>query len=152
MSEQNIENNDSDTQKPEEQRELSNIEKYNLRKKIEAEMAAEKAAKQQEKQQEKKENVWLTEAVNAYKASASPRIIELIKDLDPESQLVVLKANAESRTDPNTSSLPIPVGPNKDYLWDNYTTFNQTKDKIEYNIPASELMNPNKNRKLLGLD
>ena len=128
-----------------EKKELTNIEKYNVARKEEA----KKTKAKEEKAQERKLKSYLKEAIESRKAHAPQYVLNLIEKLDPESQLEVLKAHDERRADPNVSTLGVPIGRVKNPL-EEYMDYNPTKDRIDYNIPASVLMNNEKNKKLLG--
>lgn len=153
MSEQNTDNTDPEPTPtpPSEKRDLTNIEKYNLKKRMEAQIKEAEDQKKAEKAEAKKSDVFLKEALEARKFNAPQYVLDLIEGLDPESQLMVLKAHADKIKDPNQSSIPVPIGREKEPL-EEYMIFNPTKETIEYNIPASVLMNPNKNKRLLGLE
>jgi hypothetical protein len=131
--------------KPEEKKELTNIEKYNAARKVELEKVKVKESKTKDRETKK----YLKEAIEARKAHAPKYVLNLIENLDPKSQLEVLKAHDERQPDPNVSSIGVPIGREKDPL-EQYMNFNPNKDTIEWNIPASELMDRNKNKKLLG--
>ena len=131
--------------KPEAKTELTNIEKYNAARKVELEKVQVKESKAKDRETKK----YLKEAIEARKAHAPQYVLNLIEKLDPASQLEVLKAHDERQPDPNVSSIGVPIGREKDPL-EQYMAFNPSKDTIEWNIPASELMNQDKNKKLLG--
>ena len=128
---------------------LTNIEIHNIKKKVKEEVVAEKD--KEIKSKDKEVDKFLLEAIEARKLNAPQYVLALIKDLDPASQLLVLKTNSERNADPNTSSIGTPIGRQKMPL-EEYMVYNQSKDKIEYNIPASVLMNPKNNKKLLGIE
>lgn len=129
--------------------EITNIEKYNIEKAVKVKVEAEKD--KEIKSKDKTINIFLQEAIDARKLQAPQYVLNLLEKLDPESQLAVLKAHSEKNADPNTSSIGRPIGRDKDPL-EEYMDYNPNKDTITYNIPASVLMNPKKNKTLLGIE
>lgn len=122
-------------------RKKSNIEIYN----------EEKYKKSQNRVQVEKDRnkELLDELLTTYKSRADKQTIEIIKDLDIESQIKVLKAREKTKApDPNTPSIPTPVGPVKNGLEKYITKHNPWSGELEYQIPASVLMNPEKNKQL----
>lgn len=149
MSEKEPDSKSTDPKPPIPKPKLSNIEIHNIKQKAKEEVVIEKDKEIKEK--DDKVNEFLLEAIEARKAQAPPYVLNLIVDLDPQSQLAVLKAHSEKNADPNTSSIGVPIGGVKDPL-EEYMTYNQSQDKIDYSIPASVLMNPKNNKKLLGIE
>ena len=149
MSDKNSDPDNTDPKPPVPKPKLTNIEIHNIKKKVKEEVVAEKDKEIESK--DKEVDKFLLEAIEARKLNAPQYVLALIKDLDPASQLLVLKTNSERNADPNTSSIGVPIGRQKMPL-EEYMVYNQSKDKIEYNIPASVLMNPKNNKKLLGIE
>ena len=148
MSDINKDSENTDP-KPDPKPELTNIEKYNLKKKVTEEVEAEKAEVIKDK--DKEINAFLKEAIEARKINAPLYVLNLIEKLDPQSQLEVLKAHSEKNVTANMSSIGVPIGRDKNPL-EEYMTYNPTNDKISYEIPASVLMNSKNNKKLLGIE
>jgi len=97
-----------------------------------------------------KENLWRDELIQSLENQADYQTKEIIKDLDPESKLLVLKARVElnkKHPSPNTSSIPTPVGNVKMGI-EKYMKFVPGSGKIEWSIPASVILDPIKNKKL----
>lgn len=150
MSDKKIEDpKPTEPEKPTPAPQLSNIELFNLKKKLKEEVVEETDKVIESK--DKKVDAFLKEAIEARKINAPPYILNIIESLDPESQLVVLKAHAEKNADPNISTLGVPIGKEKHPL-EEYMIYNVNKDTINYSIPASVLMDPKKNKKLLGIE
>ncbi len=89
------------------------------------------------------EKDYMQEAIDSYKLNANRETLRLIESLPKEAQLQALKNSA------NSSSIGTPIGSNKGGL-EQYMTYNEAKDEIRFDIPASKLMNRGKNKELLG--
>ena len=104
----------------------------------------------QQKTPEEKADIWRDELIESLSNQADLRTKELIKNLDPDSKLLVLKENIKqiaAHPAPNNPSIPNPTGQPKVGLA-KYMKFVPGSDKIEWNIPASVLLDPIKNKKL----
>ena len=141
QDEQSTEESEATTEeKPVSKPKKTNIEIYN-------EERIKRAGKKVINEKEKSK-LLLEELVKSYKSRADKETVAIIKDLALEDQLVVLKAKEKQKPpEPNTSSIPTPMGPIKTGL-EKYMKFNQYTGEIEWRIPASELLNPEKNKKL----
>jgi len=128
---------------PTEKRKKTNIEIYNEEK-------LKRAGKRVQNEKDKSK-LLLEELVKSYKSRADKETIAIIKDLALEDQLTVLKAKEKTEKtkapEPNTGSIPTPLGPVQSGL-EKYMKFNQYTGEISWIIPASVLLNPEKNKKL----
>ena len=126
----------------EEIKEKTNIEKYNEKRKTEVKEDIESA--------EDRAEAFRDELIETLKSRADKRTLTLIKSLDKDSQLVVLKENEKQNLKnpmPNMPGIPNPVGAPKIGLA-KYMKFVPGSDKISWEIPATVLLDPEKNKKL----
>lgn len=123
---------------------LSNIEKYNA--KVKEEGIKPDIPK---KVLELQTNLYDTLLATA--TSEAKGMSKIFKDKgDMDSAILILqesRKNNAAKPSPNTSSIPQPVGIPKVGL-SKYMKFVPGTDRIEWNIPMSELMDPEKNKKL----
>ena len=143
MSEE--EKDPENTSNPTEEKPQSNIEKYN--EKVKAEGIKPKVS---EKVLELQTNLYNTLLETAPQHSKGYADI-MKKKGDMDSAILILKEgikNEKAKSPaPNTSSIPQPVGIPKTGLA-KYMTYVPGTDKISWSIPMSELMDPEKNKKL----
>jgi len=130
------------TSVPTEEKPKSNIEKYNEKIKVEG-----IKPKVSEKVKELQMNLY-----NTLLANTSPEAkgyAEIMKDKgDMDSAILILQESVKNKKPaPNSSSIPQPVGIPKVGLA-KYMRYVPGSDKIEWNIPMSELMDPEKNKQL----
>lgn len=107
-------------------------------------------APNQQQTPEDKANVWRDELIESLSNQVDNRTKELIKDLDPDSKVLVLKEQIKqlaAHPAPNNPSIPNPTGRPKMGL-EKYMKYVPGSDKLEWEIPATVLLDPIKNKKL----
>ena len=108
-----------------------------------------KRASQKVQDEKKKSEELLQELLKVYKSRADKETVAVIKDLAIEDQITVLKAKEKNKPpEPNTPSIPTPVGAVKTGLEKYLKIHNPYTGELQWEIPASVLLNPEKNKKL----